>query len=139
MMTSQPEISQLADHLFRHESGRLIAVLTRIFGIENLELAQDVVQDALVEAIHHWQYKGVPDNPSAWLFRVAKNKAVNQINRNRKKIHYSSNVIHYLQSKWTVAPALEHFFSEEEIHDDVLRMIFACCQYGWYRSSPAVR
>jgi len=86
MMTPQPEISQLVDHLFRHESGRLVAVLTRIFGIENLELAQDVVQDALVEAIQHWQYKRVPDNPSAWLFRVAKNKAVNQINRDRKKM-----------------------------------------------------
>ena len=127
MMTPQPEISQLVDHLFRHESGRLVAVLTRIFGIENLELAQDVVQDALVEAIHHWQYKGVPDNPSAWLFRVAKNKAVNQINRDRKKIHYPSDAIHYLQSKWTAGPALEYFFSEEEIQDDVLKMIFACC------------
>ena len=127
MMTPQPQISQMVDHLFRHESGRLVAVLTRIFGIENLELAQDVVQEALLEAIHHWQYKGVPDNPSAWLFRVAKNKAVNQINRNRRKIHYSSDVIHYLQSKWTIEPALEHLFSEEEIHDDVLRMIFACC------------
>jgi len=126
-MTPQPEISQMVDHLFRHESGRLVAVLTRIFGIENLELAQDVVQDALVEAIHHWQYKGVPDNPSAWLFRVAKNKAVNEINRDRKKIQYSSDVIHYLQSKWTAGPALEYIFSEEEIHDDVLKMIFACC------------
>lgn len=127
MMTPQSEISQLVDHLFRHESGRLVAVLTRIFGIENLELAQDVVQDALVEAIHHWQYKGIPDNPSAWLFRVAKNKAVNQINRDRKKIPYSSDAILYLQSKWTAGPALEHYFSEEEIQDDVLRMIFACC------------
>jgi len=127
MMTSEPRISQLVDHLFRHESGRLVAVLTRIFGIENLELAQDVVQDALVEAIHHWQYKGVPDNPSAWLFRVAKNKAVNQINRDRKKTHCSSDVMHYLQSRWTVEPALEHFFSEEEIRDNMLRMIFACC------------
>jgi RNA polymerase sigma-70 factor (ECF subfamily) len=126
-MSTQPEISQLVDHLFRHESGRLVAVLTRIFGIENLELAQDVVQDALVEAIHHWQYKGVPDSPSAWLFRVAKNKAVNQINKGKKKIPYSSDVMHYLQSKWTVTPALEHLFSEEEIQDSVLRMIFACC------------
>lgn len=127
MMTAQPEISQLVDHLFRHESGRLVAVLTRIFGLENLELAQDVVQDALVEAINHWQYKGIPDNPSAWLFRVAKNKAVNQINRDKKKMHYSSDVMHYLQSKWTAGPALEHLFSEEEIQDNVLRMIFACC------------
>lgn len=126
-MTAPPEISQLVDHLFRHEAGRLVAVLTRIFGPENLELAEDVVQDSLVEAIRHWQFDGVPDNPSAWLFRVAKNKAVNYINRDRKKESYSSDVAHYLQSKWTVEPALDHLFSEEEIHDDELRMIFTCC------------
>ncbi|MEP6950239.1 MAG: sigma factor [Ginsengibacter sp.] len=82
-MASQPEISQLVDHLFRHEAGKLVSVLTRIFGTENLGLAEDVVQDSLVEAINHWQYKGVPDNPSAWLFSVAKNKALNHINREK--------------------------------------------------------
>ena len=126
-LTAPPEISRLVDHLFRHEAGRLVAVLTRIFGPENLELAEDVVQDSLVEAIRHWEYKGVPDNPSAWLFKVAKNKAVNHLNRDRRKEPYSSDVAHYLQSKWTVGPALDLLFSEEEIQDDELRMIFTCC------------
>lgn len=126
-MTSQAEISRLVDHLFRHEAGKLVAVLTRIFGVENLNLAEDVVQDSLIEAIKNWQYKGVPDNPSAWLFRVAKNKALNHINREKNKQHHSSDVAHYLQSKWTAEPALEHFFSESEIQDDQLRMIFTCC------------
>ena len=126
-MTQQPGISQLVDHLFRHEAGKMVSVLTRIFGAQNLDLAEDVVQDSLIEAMSQWQYKGVPDNPSAWIFRVAKNKALNILNREKYKREYSSEVAHYLQSEWTVEPALNHLFSEQEIKDDQLRMIFTCC------------
>jgi RNA polymerase sigma factor (sigma-70 family) len=105
----------------------MVAVLTRIFGAENVDLAEDVVQDALTEAMHHWTYKGVPDNPSAWLFRVAKNKALTLLNREKYKRQYASDVAHYLQSEWTAEPALQHLFSEQEILDDQLRMIFTCC------------
>lgn len=126
-MTDQTEIDKLVDHLFRHESGKMVAVLTRIFGSENLDLAEDVVQDSLIEAIKLWTYKGVPDNPSAWLFRVSKNKALSIINREKYKRKYSSDVAHFLQSEWTVAPALNHLFSEQEILDDLLRMMFTCC------------
>ncbi len=104
-----------------------MAVLTRIFGTENLHLAEDVVQDALTEAISLWTYKGVPVNPSAWLFRVAKNKALNLLNREKYKRQYASDVAHYLQSEWTAEPALQHLFSDQEILDDQLRMIFTCC------------
>ena len=125
-MTTQ-SISNLIDHLFRHESGKIVSVLTRIFGTENLDLAEDVMQDALVEAMKQWTYKGVPENPSAWLFKVAKNKALNVINREKYKRQYSSEVIHYMRSEWTAEPALNHFFSEKEILDDQLRMMFTCC------------
>jgi RNA polymerase sigma factor (sigma-70 family) len=120
-------ISKLIDHLFRHESGKIVSVLTRIFGTENLDLAEDVMQDSLVEAIKQWTYKGIPENPSAWLFKVAKNKALNIINREKYKRQYSSDVIHYMRSEWTAVPAMDHFFSEEEILDDQLRMMFTCC------------
>src|SRR4051812_7543528 len=93
------EITYLVDHLFRYESGKMVSVLTGIFGSENLDLAEDVVQDSLVEAIKHWTYEGVPENPSAWLFRVAKNKALNIINREKYKREYSSEVSNYLQSE----------------------------------------
>lgn len=126
-MPEQLEINQLIDHLFRHESGRIVAVLTRIFGSENLDLAEDVVQDSLIEAIKQWAYKGVPDNPSAWLFKVAKNKALNVINREKYKRQYSTDVVHLLQSEWTAGPAADHLFSENEIRDDQLRMMFTCC------------
>ena len=126
-MQQQSEINQLIDHLFRHQSGKIISVLTRIFGTENLDLAEDVVQDSLVEAIRHWTYKGIPDNPVAWIFKVAKNKALNITNREKYKRQYSSDVAHYLQSEWTAEPALNLFFSEKEIMDDQLRMMFTCC------------
>ncbi|MDP4263374.1 MAG: sigma-70 family RNA polymerase sigma factor [Bacteroidota bacterium] len=126
-LTKESRVTQLIDHLFRHETGKMVAVLTRIFGPENMGLAEDVVQDSLVEAISHWTYQGVPDNPSAWLFRVAKNKALNIVNREKYKRQYSSDVVHHLKSEWTAEPALDYFFSEQEILDDQLRMIFTCC------------
>lgn len=126
-MPKQSEINQLIDHLFRHESGKMVAVLTRIFGSENMELAEDVVQDALIEAIKQWTYRGIPNNPSAWLFKVARNKTLNIINREKYKRQYSSDVTHLLESEWTAHPALDHLFSEQEILDDQLRMMFTCC------------
>src|SRR5207253_2284446 len=68
-----------------------------------------------------------PDNPTAWLFRVAKNKALNILNREKYQKEYSTEVAHFLQSDWTAEPALGLLFSEEEIQDDQLRMIFTCC------------
>jgi len=126
-LTAQTKISQLVEHLFRHEAGKLVAVLTRVFGPENIDLAEDVVQDSLVEAMDNWQYKGIPDNPAAWLFRVAKNKALNIINREKYQRKYSSEASYFLKSEWTAEPALNHFFSEQEIQDDQLKMIFTCC------------
>ena len=105
----------------------MIAVLTKIFGTDNLDLAEDVVQDALVEAISQWQIRGVPDNPSAWLYRVAKNKALNIVNREKYKRQYSAEASHFLQSTWTAEPALDYLFSSTQIQDDQLRMIFTCC------------
>lgn len=120
-------ISKIVDNLFRHDAGRLVSVLTRIFGTENLDLAEDVVQDSLVEALNQWTYKGVPDNPSGWLFMVAKNKALNIINREKTRRKYSSDVAHFLESQWTAEPALNYIFSESQILDDQLRMMFTCC------------
>jgi predicted RNA polymerase sigma factor len=64
-----------SDHLFRREAGRLVATLTRIFGVRNLALAEDVVQDAFCRALEVWKFRGVPENPSAWLMATAKHRA----------------------------------------------------------------
>ena len=124
---SDTNVNQIIDNLFRHDSGKLISVLTRIFGAENIDLAEDVVQDSLVEALNQWTYKGIPENPSGWLFMVAKNKALNIINREKHRKKYSSDVAHFLESQWTAQPALNHIFSEQQILDDQLRMMFTCC------------
>ena len=128
MIPEASQINRLVDHFFRQESGKVVSVLTKIFGSQNLDIAEDVVQDALMEAMEHWQYDGVPANPSAWLFRVAKNKALNIINREGYKRKYESEEVpHFLKSELTAEPALNHLFSEAEIQDDQLRMIFTCC------------
>ena len=74
---------QLGDHLFRRESGRMVATLTRIFGVHNLALAEDVVQDAFCRALEVWKFRGVPENPSAWLMITAKNRALDVLRRER--------------------------------------------------------
>jgi RNA polymerase sigma factor (sigma-70 family) len=120
------EVNLLADHLFRHEYGKLVSTLTGIFGSEHLQLAEDVVQDSLVEAISHWSYEGVPDNPAAWLFRVAKNKAINIVKREEYTKRYVSEMVSAGQHAWSDQTP-KHVFSEQQILDDQLRMIFTCC------------
>ena len=68
----EKQVNTLVDHLFRHEAGKLVAVLTRIFGPSQIALAEDIVQDTLLTAMHHWSSGNVPDNPAAWLTQVAK-------------------------------------------------------------------
>src|ERR1043166_9003996 len=77
------EISQLTEHLFRHEAGRLVSVLTGIFGIDRLQLAEDVVQEALARALQTWPYYGIPKNPAAWLTQTAKNLALDVVRREK--------------------------------------------------------
>lgn len=86
-----------------------------------------MVQDSLMEAMEHWQYEGIPENPAAWLSRVARNKALNLINRERYKREYRSAVAHQLKTEYPAESDLDHLFSEHEIGDDQLRMIFTCC------------
>jgi len=122
-------VQQLADHLFRNESKKMVSVLTKIFGIENLEAAEDVVQDTLLQAMNVWKLKGIPNNPSGWLFRVAKNKAIDVIRRNKYSVQFdfSDNEKILLTSEYTLAATMENFWKEEFIKDDLLRMMFACC------------
>jgi RNA polymerase sigma-70 factor (ECF subfamily) len=114
-------------HLFRHESGKLVSVLTKIFGPHNLELAEDVVQDTLLKALAQWKIKGIPDNPSAWLFTVARNKALDIIRRNKRQQQFSADISHLLQSEYTLVPVLNEMVSNKAIEDDQLRMMFTCC------------
>jgi len=121
--TEQPQ--QLVDHLFRHEAGKMIAVLTRVFGITNLELVEDTVQETFLKALQVWRYGQLPDNPSAWLMRVARNRTIDLIRRQQKLANLSDELSKQLQS--STENAVDQFFLDTEIADSQLRMIFACC------------
>jgi RNA polymerase sigma factor (sigma-70 family) len=123
---TKENIQQLADHLFRHQAGKMVAVLTRIFGLHNLELAEDVVQEAFGKALTDWRFQ-VPLNPEGWLMQTAKNKAIDVVRRQRYQNEFSKENSALLKSEYTAAPVIENLFMEHEIEDSQLRMIFACC------------
>jgi RNA polymerase sigma factor (sigma-70 family) len=116
-----------SDHLFRREAGRMVATLTRIFGVHNLALAEDVVQDAFCRALEVWKFRGVPENPSAWLMATAKNRALDVLRRERTARDFAPELGRLLDSEWTLAPAVEEVFGAGAIKDSQLRMMFSCC------------
>ena len=105
----------------------MVAVLTRIFGVHNLALAEDVVQDAFCRALEVWSFRGVPKNPSAWLMTAAKNRALDMLRREHTARTYEPELTKWLQSEWTLAPIVEEMFTDNAIKDDQLRMMFSCC------------
>lgn len=125
-MESNSQVTQLVDHLFRRESGKMIAVLSRLLGLSHLETAEDIVQDALLQAMSTWGFNGIPENPEAWLYRVARNKAIDRIRR-EKKFREILPQIKEEQSESDSELALQPLFLDNEIQDSQLRMMFACC------------
>jgi RNA polymerase sigma-70 factor (ECF subfamily) len=117
----------LSEHLFRREWGRMVAALTRIFGVHNLSLAEDVVQDAFCRALEVWKARGVPENPAAWLMTTAKNRAFDVIRRERTARTFAPEITRLLESEWSIAPALDEAFATHTIRDEQLRMMFSCC------------
>jgi RNA polymerase sigma-70 factor (ECF subfamily) len=113
----------LVEHFFRHEAGRLVAVLTRVFGWRNFDLVEDMVQATLLDALQAWRVQ-VPENPSGWVHWVARNKVLDALRRakigERAMQHWSS-------ARPPHAEHLDALFLDTEIEDSQLRMIFACC------------
>jgi len=109
-------IPALVDHLFRHEAGKMVATLVRILGVRSVDVAEDVVQDALLRALEVWKYRGVPENPSAWLFQAAKNRALDLLRRRRLHERVARKL-----SRELSAP-----LGDEGSREDLLRMMSAC-------------
>ncbi|WP_299672379.1 sigma-70 family RNA polymerase sigma factor [uncultured Polaribacter sp.] len=126
-MKNTSDINKLVEHFFRQESGKMISVLTGIFGSNNLILVEDIVQDTLVEAISNWTYKGVPENHVAWLYTVAKNKTLNALKREKNKEKFISERLYISKTNRLNELDSNDLFSEESISDDQLRMMFMCC------------
>ena len=123
------------DHLFRRESGRLVAILTRQFGYANVHLAEDVVQDALVKAMQTWPLTGVPRNPSAWLLETARNRALDQARRAGRWRRREPVVAPLIEACLQAAVAEPAAQFEDEIRDSQLKMMFACCHPGLAREA----
>lgn len=116
-------LPSLVDHLFRRESSRLVARLTRAFGSEHLQLAEDVVQEALLTALRQWPYRGVPDDPAAWLWRVARNRALDVLRRGTSWRSREAEVARTLDALRPTSSSAE----PSAVADDELALVFLCC------------
>jgi RNA polymerase sigma-70 factor (ECF subfamily) len=125
MSPAQPEpAAPLVEHFFRHEAGRLVSVLTRIFGWRHFDLVEDMVQATLLDALEAWHVRGVPDNPSGWVHRVARNKILDALRREQIGQRVLSA---WAATRPTHEEGLDLLFFDSEIEDSQLRMMFACC------------
>lgn len=117
-------VGRLVEHLFRHQSARLVSLLTAVFGPGNLEMAEEVVQEALVTAMQKWPFHGIPEHPEAWLARVARNKALDRVRR-RSNFHSKEQQIRVRLERLRPSPPSATFL--EEVDEDQLRLMFMCC------------
>lgn len=115
---------RVAEHFFRHESAKLVAMLTAQLGTHRLQLAEDAVQEALVRALQTWPYRGLPDNPAAWLTQTAKHLVLDQLRRDQRW-HEKEPGIAAAHERWLSAPPAA---SEDTgtFADDTLRLMFVC-------------
>src|SRR5262245_61961525 len=125
MTPTQPEpVAPLVEHFFRQEAGRLVSVLTRLFGWRHFDLVEGMVQATLMDALEACRVRGVPDNPSGWVHRVARNKVLDALRRDQ--------IGQRVLGEWAAArprheEGLDELLLDSEIEDSQLRMMFACC------------
>jgi RNA polymerase sigma-70 factor (ECF subfamily) len=112
------------EHYFRHEYGRLVAVLVRRVGLSHLEAVEDGVQGALLAALTAWVPNGMPDNPSAWLYRVAQNNIVGVLRKDQGHQRILAGDVDGGADNGD-QPASPAFAGE--VRDELLRMLFVCC------------
>ncbi len=110
-------------HLFRHKAGEILSVLARVLGLENLDLAEDVVQETLIKALQQWPFSGVPANPSGWILQVAKNSAFDILRRKARFREKEADIIRELEERFSPAS----FLVKEPFQDEQLTLMFTCC------------
>lgn len=125
-MAEQP-VHNTVEHLFRHESGKMLAVLTKLFGLSQVEIAEDIVQETLITALETWKLKGLPADPRAWLYRAAKNRTIDYLRRERNFRERIAPAIRQEESDPEASRWLDVYFLDTEIEDAQLRMLFAAC------------
>ena len=118
------EQQELIPRLFRTEFSRITAVLCKYLGVENIEVAEDLASDTFLTALETWPYKGIPENPEAWLYAVAKNKTRNLINRDHL---LRESIVPQIINSSDDNPSTEIDLSDKNIIDSQLQMLFAIC------------
>ena len=119
------ETDELIPHLFRTEYRKIVSVLCRRFGFDQMEIAEDIASDTFMTATQAWGVKGVPQNPTAWLYNVAKNKAKNHLQRGSV---FESKVAPEIKKTSSEFQGAEIDLSPQNINDSQLQMMFAICQ-----------
>ena len=120
------EVSGSVEHLFRHESGRIVSYLTRLLGPEHMDLAEEVVQDSLLKALQSWSYSGIPSNPAGWLLQVARNSALDAIRHRKVATDKEPALVAELTSP-SRTPRSDDVTPDPNLRDAELGMIFMCC------------
>ncbi len=108
------------DHLFRHEYGKIVSTLSSKYSVQLIELIEDAVQDTLLKAMQLWSFNPVPENPSGWLYKVANNNLIDQLRKQKKLTDFE--LLPDIKVEF-----IEDNYTETELHDDQLKMVFACC------------
>ncbi len=117
------EVKDLVAHIFRNEYGKLLAIMLSKFGTNQLEKVEDALQEALLKAMQVWAYKEVPENPSAWLLKVAGNQMIDVLRKKNRFAIYEENSTFLKETQ----EAPENLVLQNDINDNQLKMIFACC------------
>jgi RNA polymerase sigma factor (sigma-70 family) len=116
--------TELIPHLFRTEYRKIVSVLSKLFGIEHIEIAEDIVSDTFLLASELWSLKGLPENPTAWLYLVAKNKTKDYLKHNSL---FAQNISKEIRYNATDSEEIEIDLSIKNINDSQLAMIFVVC------------
>src|SRR5580693_7759163 len=124
VLEAQGPVRPLVEHLFRHQSGQMLATLARVLGLKDLDLAEEAVQEAMLQALRKWPFHGIPTNPQGWLAEVARNKALDLLRRRSLERRHEAEVEKRLLER---EAALTECAIDGAVHDDQLAMMFACC------------
>ncbi|WP_223826585.1 RNA polymerase sigma factor [Flagellimonas sp. S3867] len=120
----------MTEHFFRNEYGKMVSVITKYIGTENVQTAEDIVQETLLKAVDYWQHKGIPKNPQAWLYTTAKNLTLNVLKRKKYQTEFNDHTIEQSSEQ------LENLqISKELIADEQLKMMFVCCHSSIFENS----
>lgn len=135
-MPQSQEPTQLVEHFFRHEYANLVSVLTRAFGLARIDLVEDMVSSAILQAMNTWKQGKLPDNPAAWIHRVARNRILDSLRK--EKTHEKSlafiQLLHQ-DSEKCGEELLDSWLDTKALPDSLLRMMFVCCHPSLDRKS----